>query len=271
LSSVEEAIAPRDHPGTVPVVAIDFIAKHGIGPSAEATREACRAFERMSSDLEAASEEMIAGCAPSVRAVLKAASSRGFHPALFRWACHEAGVPDGDGVLRRMLEGAPLVGDLPIDPEAVPKVVRVATVSRAELLGMGEDLAARLAAKARPHFVPEFGDGDARQIWDATMDEVAKGRISQPVRWSEADQSSVVCRRFGVWQLASSGKMKLRVIDDFAENMVNDATSVGKRIRMGSLADLGLCEAFPRCAPWYSVAPHQGGFQVCLLSRSGGA
>jgi len=147
-----------------------------------------------------------------------------------------------------MLEGAPLVGELPIDPEAVPRVVREATVTRAELLGMGADLAARLAAKAKSQFNPEFGDGDARQIWEATMDEVSKGRISQPVRWVEADQSLGVCRRFGVWQLASSGKMKLRVIDDFAENMVNEATSVGRRIRMGSLADLRGCARRLRAA-----------------------
>ena len=73
------------------------------------------------------------------------------------------------------------------------------------------------------------------------MEEVAKGRISAPVRWHDSNQGLPVCRRFGVAQLSSSGRLKLRVIDDFAEDGVNDATSVRRRIRMGSLRDLRGC------------------------------
>ena len=192
---------------------------------------------------------MLAGCAPSVRAVLSAASPGGFHPALFSWACGAAAVPGGGGTLSRMLHGSPLVGELPIDPGAEPHVVRVATVSRAELIAESEAIAARLAARASAlGRRQEFGDGDVRQIWEATLDEVAKGRMSEPVRWDLADKSLLICRRFGVWQVTSSGGRKLRVIDDFAENRVNDASSVRRRIRMGSLLDLRGCARRLRAA-----------------------
>ena len=70
------------------------------------------------------------------------------------------------------------------------------------------------------------------------MTEVALGRISDPVPWDAADRSLPVCRRFGVRQASSTGKVKLRVIDDFAENGVNAATGVSGRIRMASLRGL---------------------------------
>lgn len=49
-------------------------------------------------------------------------------------------------------------------------------------------------------------------------------------------RGNVPTRRFGIEQLSSKGRVKIRVIDDCAENNVNELCTVIGRIRMGSLA-----------------------------------
>ena len=189
----------------------------------------------------------------SVSAVLDAASPVGVHVALVQWLCTVSGVRDGPSLVHHLRVGFPLVGTVPVDPLAPSRLVRRARSDPASVLSQAPRLSAQLADRARLFAArPEFGDGDSAAIWQATLDEVALGRISTPIPWAQADQTLPVCRRFGVRQLTSSGREKLRVIDDFAENGVNDAVTISARIRMDSLVAL---QALARRS--YTSRPHE--------------
>ena len=194
-------------------------------------------FRRQAATLRPESASQLRSAPAHLQSVVRAASPTGVHVALFAWACAQADVPGAEALGHDWLHGFPLVGDVPVDPIATPKLVKAALLSPAALLAEAPARSARLAARAsRPR--PEFGDGDAQELWDSTLAESSAGRISALLPWSQADQTLPVCRRFGVRQASSTGRVKLRVIDDFAENGVNDATAVTARIRMSTLVGL---------------------------------
>ena len=115
-----------------------------------------------------------------VRSVLAAASQEGVNLGLLEWACEEAQVPGRAKLVHAFAHGFPLVGTVLVDPLAPAEVVKAASWSGADVLRDAHVRAPRLAAKARAgrSGQPEFGDGDAREIWQSTLDEIGIGRIS---------------------------------------------------------------------------------------------
>ena len=58
-----------------------------------------------------------------------------------------------------MIEGFPLIGEIPVDPSAPRCPLRSSTVSEEDLVRGAPELAAKLAAKARAFVAkPEFGE-----------------------------------------------------------------------------------------------------------------
>lgn len=71
-----------------------------------------------------------------------------------------------------------------------------------------------------------------------TLSEVNIGRMSPLSIISGPGRPSLLTRRFGVAQKSSSGRWKLRCIDDYTTPYVNLATFVDRRLILHSAADL---------------------------------
>ena len=239
VAQAETLIAPGDPLEDAAVFAVERLETH----ASEAVRafwaSELASFRATSQWLRPLTRRWLAAAPTHVQSVLAAASTNGVHVALFDWASRAASVPRADALTAHWRSGFPLIGDVPVDPIATPHRVKDAVLSEADLLAEAPARSSILAARARANAArSEFGDADSSEIWASTLDEVRAGRISEPVPWADSDQTLPVCRRFGVRQATSTGKVKLRVIDDFAENAVNDATGVSARIRMASTAGL---------------------------------
>ena len=239
IAQAETLVAPADPLEAAAAFAVSRLEEH----SSEAVRafwaSELRSFRASAEWLRPLTSEWRSSSPTHVQAVLAAASPGGVHVALFDWAARAADVPGAETLTAHWRSGFPLVGDVPVDPVATAHRVKHIVLPAADLLRAAPSHSAALAARARAFADRlEWGDADAQEIWDSTLEEVRVGRISSPTLWSTSDQSLPVCRRFGVRQPTATGKMKLRVIDDFAENLVNDATGVAGRIRMSSTAGL---------------------------------
>ena len=189
-------------------------------------------FRQQAQLLRAESDELLARAPPHVQSVLRAAGPLGSHPALLRWSLQQIGWSDSQ-LVEDLLRGFPLVGDIPVGPESTEKRVRSASLGFDELSQAGLAQVDTLLAKAR---AKEWSDESA-QVWEATVQDVDVGRMSRPVA-AESVPGTFVTRRFAVVQTDSKGKSKVRCIDDFLESLVNDATTVRRRIRTGRLSDL---------------------------------
>jgi hypothetical protein len=85
-------------------------------------------------------------------------------------------------------------------------------------------------------------------VFDQTVLEVSAGRMSPLV--ASSTHSRVVTRRFPVQQRSSSGKLKVRIIDDFKESLVNSSCEIAGRIHMGSVRHLSrICLSIWRSSP----------------------
>ena len=173
--------------------------------------------------------------------VLRAASPGGVHVALLREAAAFAGVVDGPAVFRDLLAGFPLVGPLPADPTAEPEL-RPAPLTPEEVLARAPSRAPRLVSKALRSLrrLDQAGLDHLATVFAKTQEDVALGRLGplSEVSLSPDGTSLPLSRRFAVLQLSSSGKLKVREIDDLHESEVNEAASVTRRIRMGRLDSL---------------------------------
>ena len=185
-----------------------------------------------SAELRETSDVMLAEAPAHVRSVLNSAGSLGSHPALLAWCLEQIGWHDKD-LLRDLLRGFPLLGDIPVDSRCPHKHVRRATLSQEDLATAAPDIS--MSAQQR-HSARPFTELDL-EILRQTHAEAALGRMSKPQRLDALDHR-LLTRRFGVSQLDSKGRLKLRCIDDFAESQVNSASSVTRAIRMGRLTDL---------------------------------
>ena len=94
-------------------------------------------------------------------------------------------------------------------------------------------------------------DEDAQKLWELTIEEAQQSHwLSGPKTPEEVNQAFpsgwLPVRRFGVWQ-SSGDKVKLRPIDDFAENRVNGAYGYSDKLDLRTLDQVvWLCCAFAR-------------------------
>ena len=193
---------------------------------------AYRRFVAKAEELRAESASLLRGASADVLRVLRAASPLGPHPALLQWCLSEVGWHD-TSLIQDILRGFPLVGVIPIDASCPSKVVRRSRLHPDELRRRAPSLRRRALAK---HSGPSDADLD-RVIFDQTVEEIRLQRMTAFVPAS-ADRATLLTRRFGVLQLTSTGELKVRCIDDFAESMVNDTTEILRAIRMGRVSDL---------------------------------
>ena len=168
-------------------------------------------------------------------AVLRAASPQGIHTSLIKHLCAEHGWAD-EQLHSDLLNGFPLIGDIPTAPGLAQTPVRRAQVSVNEVR---EIQVRAFSAKVLRVEQEKF----SQTMWDQLLADVHLHRISSPVPASEV-QARLLSRRFLVQQVSATGEIKERPIDDLSESMVNDLCAVTGRLRMGSLADLRAVLAF---------------------------
>ena len=185
-----------------------------------------------SRELRSASDAMLASAPAHVQAVLSSAGSMGSHIALLQWCLKEIGWHD-DSLIHDLLNGFPLLGEVPVDSRCPHRHVRKATMSQSDLAASAPDISASAQQRHASRPLTELDLEILRQ----THAEARLGRMSKPQRISSSEHR-LLTRRFGVSQLDSKGRLKLRCIDDFAESLVNAASSVSRSIRMGCLTDL---------------------------------
>eukprot|EP00435_Cladocopium_sp_Y103_P062683 s616_g24.t1 len=82
-------------------------------------------------------------------------------------------------------------------------------------------------------------DDDSQKLWDITCEEATnlhwmRGPIPEGDVAKEYNKPWLPVRRFGVWQ-SSGDKMKLRPIDDYAENKVNGAFGYADKLDLRTL------------------------------------
>ena len=197
----------------------------------------CLRAASSSSPCSARSSELLRQCTPTARAVLLAAGPRGPNLGLVEIVLKELEWHDA-GLLQDLIHGFPLIGDIPVDSEAPPSCRRTPLHDREALRALGTSgLQEQLRRQSRPLSGESLED--AAELWAQTLAEVRLGRMSPPQPVELASPSAqVFTRRFAVRQATSSGSLKVRCIDDFAESGVNDACRIGRRIRMGRIADL---------------------------------
>ena len=195
----------------------------------------------LGASLENANTAALAAAPPSVVAVLSAVGDAPLHVALLVRLLEDIQWPDAQLLSQHLLQGFPLVGDIPISHLAKLDVIRPLVQPADELLLRGSQLRTDLLARAaRP---PARGDqaAGAREVFNQTLKEVSLGRISGLAPLQEQYSGLPITRRFPAEQIGPSGAKKIRPIDDFKESQVNDACIIGARIRMGRLEDLRWC------------------------------
>ena len=91
-------------------------------------------LRKMSIALRSESDQLLSSAPVHVQDVLRSAGPLGSHPALLRWCLNEIKHPDHD-LVADLLLGFPLIGDLPIDPAATFKKIRVPILTRISVGG----------------------------------------------------------------------------------------------------------------------------------------
>ena len=177
------------------------------------------------------SKALLASAAPHAQKVLSAASPSGPNLGLLEWCLNEIGWHDDDLILH-LQHGFPLIGAIPADAEAPRSEVRSQSFNQQQLESLGSGAWHR---QLRRHSESKSDFDDS--IWSQTVEEVALGRMSALLP-AATQTPGIVTRRFGVSQVDSKGRSKVRCIDDFKESLINDACSVDRRIRMGRIDDL---------------------------------
>ena len=192
-----------------------------------------RLVKKWAKNLRATSDAWTAAAPTHVAAVLRAAGEGGLHVALLDHLCQHLGLDRS--VVVALLDGFPLVGDIPVSKSAPLALVRKQAISFINADNGAQDLATRSLAKQSA--APRDPEGQ-KEIASQTRSEQLLGRISASRAPRVGGRRiSAPTRRFTVKQLTSKGKLKARIIDDMAESMVNGLCTVKRRIRMGRLSD----------------------------------
>ena len=219
---------------------IDHFRRDGLHSVSTLRSERLQWLRRRARELRPATEELLATLPPSTQAVLRAASSSGVHICLLRECLALIGWHD-QSVIGALITGFPLVGHVPSDTLTPVATVRSITRSSADLLRDGPTLRQRAykrsTTRASSSTVGAFSpDQVTSQISSQTRDDIDAGRIG-PSREAASNlhHHRPLTRRFGVEQSTSTGKPKIRCIDDFLASLVNGATSVYHRIRMDGI------------------------------------
>ena len=197
-----------------------------------------QALDELRSSAEALRDKtcnMIATAPDHVRDVLAAAGPGGMHIALIEHYVIRLGLDED--LIGHLLNGFPLIGDIPGDPEAKQQLVReyVTHPDRIDTVAAEAGLRTLLKCSESPPHDRVLAD----EIWLQTVAEIDLKRMT-PLRRARRGIAArrAGSRRFGVRQRSSKGVWKTRCIDDFLSSGINGATRVTRRLRMGRFSDL---------------------------------
>lgn len=218
-------------------------------------------LETIASELRASNEELLATLPENIAQVHRRTSDTGAHLTALFEMLDIIGHPDSN-LRRECSQGFPLAGVLPIShlwPE-LPETQPTLTVE--ELTQMVRDLKQRLPRQSRKARPEDF------EIWEQTLSEWRAGRLSKPRKATRKDFRSrrTLTKRFGVSQLTSKGKLKIRTIDDFTFSGVNLATVSLEALHHDSVDDLiALASNISRLgyAPVMLKADFKGAYRAC--------
>ena len=137
-----------------------------------------QAFRAEAAALATASAEARASAPPSVSSVLRAASPGGMHVCLLAHAAAGVGSPDADTLYSDLLQGFPLVGDIPADPLA-PLERRPGPVNPEWVLSTAPARSVRQVAKARRGLATASPEALAhlQSVFEKTELDVSLGRM----------------------------------------------------------------------------------------------
>jgi len=216
-----------------------------LGPEASHIARSSRMqqLRREAKGLRQMDERLKSTLQAEVRQVLEAAGPTGSHLAFLKHVLQQTEFKDEHNLLLDLKRGFPLYGVVPTGimtndlgiGAAKPRLVRKATTTPSEV----RETAGAKWAQCLSACKLARNDGDASVLHDIseqTRSDQRSGRMGQP---RELDKS-LPCptRRFGVQQMSSKGKMKIRCIDDFNASGINDCCHVIGRLRMGRITDL---------------------------------
>ena len=146
------------------------------------------------------------------------------------------GYEDADALVRCLCEGFKLVGEVPVAPDA-PECLARDFESTTQHVDEAAVALARKFVQLQSKPPSDEQNADVRkEIFRQTVeDQRAPARIGPFRAPSVAGRRTAPpTRRFGVRQASSSGKIKIRCIDDFSASLVNGLVRINRRIRMGS-------------------------------------
>jgi hypothetical protein len=182
------------------------------------------------------------------------------------------GFPRRADLIHFMISGFPVVGAYP-RTDIFPAAERKATYTPEDLWRLSRRLRRDLAAAAGGSSEPSLDE----EVWEATLEEVRRGWLLEPAS-EEVLDSSLGCwipsRRFGIRQ-----SKKLRVIDDFAASLINDALSAEETVDPDGLDRIAVnakahMDAFtaplsarPCSSPFVSAVRHADYAEARLVSR----
>ena len=152
--------------------------------------------------LAAKSAALLSTSLPHCQQVLRAAGS-GPNLGLISYLIDKLEWHDSR-LLSDLMNGFPLVGDLPIDLDAPPGVRRSATLSESELWDRGSAAAASQRLRHSRALDPgSEAAADSAELWRQTLAEVSLGRMERVP--DSASWLGPVTRRFAVRQTSSTG------------------------------------------------------------------
>ena len=191
--------------------------------------------------------------AAHVRRVHSATSPDGIHIELLSKLLEDSSFPDAKDLIRDMKKGFRLVGKIQTSKSAKKHPVRKRQVNDSKLRAQTRHLTRNIRKSIlRVPSNPEQAKLE-HSVYTQTLEDIRKKRMS-PLSEIDYDAEFPPTKRFGILQSNSSGKEKIRIIDDFAESMVNDSCQVDGRIRMGRISDLiGAVRTITRRNPSYPL------------------
>ena len=212
---------------------LQLLADKGIDGVKAQWQERLAHLETLASELRPANDDFLNNLPPEVAQVHRQTSESGANLAALFEILDTIKHPD-TGLRRECSYGFPLAGTLPIShlwpdlAETQPKL------TLAELNSTVQELKEKLPRQARTARAEDF------EIWEQTLSEHRAGRISKPRKATRRDFRSkrTLTKRFGVSQLTSKGKLKIRTIDDFTFSGVNLATVSLEALHHNSVDDL---------------------------------
>ena len=193
----------------------------------------------LAKDLESVTLERRESMPEHVRLVHESTCEFGIHIALIERLLQMSKYEETESLVSDCCKGFPLIGDIPVSSKARPGVVREVSITSSELASRAAELLGSTIQKVRST-APE--SEKSKVVYEKTLEEISLNRMSPLKPVSEDDIASGALqvsptRRFAIEQQSSSGALKIRIIDDFAESLVNDLCSVEGHLCMGRIIE----------------------------------